>query len=182
MKNIFTYVFLPLFWCGVHAQNDYSAASRVDLVLKEVTTITVNHQSVDLAMNQGVHFLEGNASELLQNHVQVTATSGYRITVETDEEHFRLNGSATDLAVENAQLEVSRGENFSDSPGNATNFNFSTGLQLQNTAATILTSPAGSFSQGFHVQYRIPAGVTGEFINKQAGNYSATVRYTLLPD
>lgn len=181
MKNILTYVFLLPFWLGVHAQN-YSTSSQVDLVLSEVNTLKVNHSNVDLAMNQASHFIGGNATPLQENHVQVSSTSGYKVTIQTEQVTFDLNATATDLPVAHVKVEVGMGDNISRNPGNAMDIAFSTGINLQSTPVEVLQSPSGSFSQGFHVRYSIPASVTADFMDREAGDYSVQVRYTLVQD
>lgn len=163
------------------AQTIGSAQTQVNVTIAQVQSIQVSQPTVSINMTQPSHFISGNSSGLQSNHVRVSSSTAYQVTVKTSTQYFSRNGNSTTLPVNTVAVKTTT--------GNLTNSNAAppAGLQvvpqifLSTLPTTIITSPAGEWGRGFNVNYTIPETKSPSYLNRQAGTYSTTVTYTLIP-
>lgn len=152
------------------------------MIMNQVHSITVSQPSVTINMSQPSHFIGGNSSGQQSNHVQVTSSTGYQVTVKASTQYFSLNGNATSLPVNTIGVQAAIGSDLTNTgapiPSGLT---ASPQVMLSTVPATIVTSPTGEWGRGFHVNYVIPATQSPVYLNKAPGTYTTTVMYTLVP-
>lgn len=150
-----------------------SAESEVNLVLQGVSSVEIGQSSVSIPMNIPIHFLQGNSTGTLNNHISVNSTSPYSLQVRTTEGVFNLNSNLTTLPVNVVQLSVS--------VNTGTGITLLPPINLSNTNTDILTSSANEALQTFDAVYIIPQSETDQFLNREEGNYTTTLIYTIMP-
>jgi len=159
-----------------------SAETQVNIVINQVQSIQVSQPSVNINMNQASHFLSGNSSGQLANHVKVISSAGYQVTAKASTQYFSLNGSVTTLPVNTIVLKTNIGSDLSNTntapPGGLMVVPQTT---VTTTAKTIITSPTGEYGRGYNVEYSIPAAQTPAYLNRTPGAYTTTLVYTLVP-
>lgn len=176
-------LFLLLLLCpiAVLAQNIGSAQTQVNITIAQVQSIQVSQPTVNINMTQPSHFILGNSSGIQSNHVRVSSSTAYQVTVKASTQYFSRNGNSTTLPVNTIALKTTT--------GNLTNSNAAppAGLQvapqviLSALPTAIITSPSGEWGRGFNVNYVIPETQAPSYLNREAGTYSTTVMYTLIP-
>jgi len=156
-----------------------SAASQVNLIVNELMSVEIAQSSVLINMNLPSHYKYGNNSGIQQNHVKVTTTSNYTLTVSATNQNFTLNGLATNLPVNIIKIEASIGS--LNSNFNSGQVSINSGVQLSASQSNLLSSHSNETQQTFDVKYIIPTSETPNFLNIPSGNYKTTVIYTVVP-
>ncbi len=157
------------------------AETNVNIVIAQMQSIEISHLSVSIDMNQALHYLSGSSSGLLQDHIRITSSAGYQVTVRSDSEFFLYNGSSSTLPVNSIALGLYSGTDLS---GPVTSPSEPVLLPIAAIPAQPLTviscsSPGGS--RGYNAEYRISSQNAPVYINRLPGIYSTTIVYTLLP-
>lgn len=150
-----------------------SAEAQVNLHLQQVLSVQVSQASVSIPMNTPVHYLQGNSTPQLTNHLQVSATASYVLRVRTENDYFNLNSGISTLPVNTVQLKLTE--------NGATGVNVLTPKSLSSTDTDIVTSNANEVVQNFNATYEIPQSETENYLNREEGSYSTTVIYTIVP-
>lgn len=159
-----------------------SAQTQVNIIIAPAQSITVTQPTVTVQMTQASHYVLGNSSGVQSDHIKVTSTTGYQVTVKTQAQFFTLGGSATTLSVGTLGVQTTLGTDFTGlSPAGPAGMVINPLTMLSITASTIINSPIGEASRGFNVNYTIPANQTSNYLNRAAGTYNTTVTYSLIP-
>ena len=75
------------------AQNIGSAQTQVNITIAQVQSIQVTQPTVNINMTQPSHFILGNASGQQSNHVRVSSSTAYQVTVKASTQYFLLTGT-----------------------------------------------------------------------------------------
>ncbi|WP_121667432.1 hypothetical protein [Mesonia aquimarina] len=178
LRTIISFFLLLFFPMLVKAQIG-SAQSQVNLIVNELMSVEVAQSSVMINMNLPSHFRFGNNSGTQSNHVRVTTTSNYTLSVSTTNQYFTLNGLSTSLPVSTIQVEASVGNLNPNVNGGDINVNSSVALNA--SKVNLLSSVSPETSQAFDVKYVIPTNTVANFLDLPSGNYKTTVIYTIIP-
>lgn len=163
--------------------NQGSADATLTVNLADAYNITLGQTAVALSMNTAADFAGGSTS-VESDHLQITATGTYTVTVETSSNVF--NGPndgavASTIGVSNVEVEVTALGTDLNGNSNQTPAFTSSNLSLSTTGQTILTGEP-DLERGYDVTYAIPATKTENFLGHDAGAYVTTVTYTLISD
>lgn len=168
--------------CPATAMSQGSAQTQVNIIIAPAQSITVTQPTVSVQMTQAAHYVSGNSSGVQADHVRVTSTTGYQVTVRSQAQFFTLSGSATTLPVSTLAVQTTLGTDFSGtSPSAPAGMTITPQTMLSTTATTIVNTPTGEASRGFNVNYAIPSNQTSSYLNRTPGTYSTTVTYSLIP-
>lgn len=163
------------------AQNIGSAQTQVNITIAQVQSIQVSQPTVNINMTQPSHFILGNASGLQSNHIRVSSSTAYQVTVKASTEYFSHNGNSTPLRVNTIALKTTIGNLTNSNATSPAGLQIAPQIMLSTLPTTLITSPAGEWGRGFHVNYVIPETKSPDYLNREAGTYSTTVMYTLIP-
>ena len=141
------------------------------------TTLTVNlgdSFAIELSgtpsidMNTPTHFTSGN-STTMSDHIKVTATNSYLITVQADNTNFGSTQSNT-VAVSNVEVDMSDHTN-------------STGSVALNgtTPVDLTTATDGEIEATYDVIYSIPSANAVNFLDLGNDTLTTTLTYTVVP-
>ena len=154
----------------------------MNIIIAQVQSIQVSQPTVNINLNQVSHFKSGNSSGQQSNHVKVSASTGYQVTVKASTQYFSHNGGATTIPVNTVNVNTVTGDDTTGAnaapPAGLT---VAPQTTLSTTPSVIVTSPSGTFGRGFHVNYAIPAAKAPSYLNRDEGSYTTTVIYTLVP-
>jgi hypothetical protein len=150
-----------------------TAESEVNLQLEQILSVEISQSSVSIPMNTPAHYLQGSSSQEITNHLQVSATSSYVLRVRTEDEYFNLDAGLSTLPVSTVRL------NLTDN--GATGVTVLTPVSLSNSDTDVASSGANEIVQYYNAVYEIPQSQTQSYINKEDGNYTTTVIYTIVP-
>lgn len=162
LKNLF-FVAIALVSTTVFAQDE----TTLTVNLGDSFEITLTGApSID--MNTAAHFTDGN-STTMNNHVNVTASNSYVITVEADDTNFGSVEGNT-VAVSNVEVHMNNHAN-------------STGSVALNgtTPVDLTTATDGEINADYNVIYAIPAANAGNFLDLGDDTLTATLTYTVVP-
>lgn len=175
-------ILLLLFFPVVALAQIGSAQSQVNIIIAQVQSIQVTQPNVSINMNQVSHYKNGNSSGQQSNHVKVSTSTGYQVTVKASTQYFSHNGSNSTVPVNTITLQTAVGNDLTNSnaapPAGLT---VTPQTVLSTSPSTIVSSPSGEWSRGFHVNYTIPANKANEYMDIDSGTYTTTVTYTLVP-
>jgi len=167
----FSFLLLLCLFLPLKAQN--TAAAQVNITLAPILSLEISQATVNIDMSLPSQFTQGSSSSLQTDHIKVSTTSAYTISVNTSTANFELTGSSTTLAVNTVQLEVSP-----NVPSNVITY---TPIYLSPTSEVIIDSNAETVTQTFNAQYSIPNAKTHQYLNRASGNYKTMVVYTIAP-
>ena len=176
-------LFLLLLLCpiAVMAQSIGSAQTQVNITIAQVQSIQVSQPTVTINMTQPSHFILGNASGQQSNHVRVSSSTAYQVTVKASTQYFSRNGNSTTLPVNTIAVKTAIGNLTNSTTAPPAGIQVAPQIMLSALPTTIITSPSGEWGRGFHVNYVIPETKSPSYLNREAGTYSTTVMYTLIP-
>lgn len=159
------------------------AKANLNVLLGNAYNIEINsvQSDVSILMNQTDHFINGNSSQQ-DDHIQVTATGGYAVTVQASAPNFVPETGASTIGVDNIYLVPQLGSLLVGNPNAGQNVNITPGFLNGTTGFEILNVEAGERKRGFHMEYKIPTSKTDNFLNKEADTYTTVVTYTLIPN
>lgn len=172
--------FLMLYPAAAFSQA--SGISQVNIIIAPAQSIQVQHPTVNIQMTQASHYAAGSSSGQQANHVRVTSTTGYQVTVKSQTQFFALNGNATTLPVNTIAVQTTLGSDLSGSnSAPPSGLVITPQVMLTTPGNTIISTPTGEANRGFHVNYTIPANQASNYLNRDAGTYNTTVTYSLMP-
>jgi hypothetical protein len=163
------------------AQSIGSAQTQVNITIAQVQSIQVSQPTVTINMTQPSHFILGNASGQQSNHVRVSSSTAYQVTVKASTQYFSRNGNSTTLSVNTIAVKTAIGNLTNSTTAPPAGIQVAPQIMLSALPITIITSPSGEWGRGFHVNYVIPETKSPSYLNREAGTYSTTVMYTLIP-
>lgn len=172
----FILLFLPL---KVKAQIG-SAESQVNLIVRELMSVEIKQSTVLINMNLPSHYKYGNHSGIQSNHIKVTTTSDYVLSISTTSQNFTYQGLNSSLPVNTVHVEAFMGD--VNPYFNAGDVTFNSNVSLNSTKVNLLSSHSSETSQSFDVNYVIPKNKVDRFLNIPAGGYNTTVIYTIIPN
>lgn len=175
ITSYFILLFLPL---KVKAQ--IAAESQVNLILRELMSVEIKQSTVLINMNLPSHYKYGNHSGIQRNHVKVTTTSDYVLSVSTTAQNFTYQGLNSTLPVNTVHVEAFVGD--LNPYFNAGDVTFNSNVSLSSTKVNLLSSHSSETSQSFDVDYVIPTSKVDRFLNISSGGYNTTVIYTIIPN
>lgn len=150
--------------------------------LGSVLAIEVANPSVTINMTTATHLTEGNSTGELSDHLKVTATEGYTVTVEAS---GNLSNSGVEIPVSTVTIKTEKGSYLGAAGSTAPTTNPTFPLTEPALSATapvkIIDSSTGDF-RGFNVTYTIPANETPAYLDKATGVYTTTLTYTIAAD
>lgn len=171
-----------LMLCPAIAFSQASGVSQVNIIIAPAQSIQVQHSTVNIQMTQASHYMLGNSSGLQSNHVRVTSTTGYEVTVKSETQFFSLNGNITTLPVNTIAVQTAIGSDLSGSnSAPPSGLVITPQVMLETSGTTIISTPTGEADRGYNVNYTIPANQTQNYFNRENGTYNTTVTYTLVP-
>jgi len=119
-----------------------------------------------IAMNTPAHFQDGN-SVTLGDHITVTASGEYALTVRADQNNFASVQGNT-VGVNNVQVSTSNA-NFVGTP-----------VTLSDAAQNLATSAAGQVNEAYEVTYTIPSGNTSAFLGLGEDTLTTVLTYEVV--
>lgn len=159
-----------------------TGTTNLNVNLGSVLAIEVTNPTVTIQMTTAEHLTAGNTTGSLSDHLKVTATEGFSVTVKASGE---LSYNGTEIPVSTVVVNTSKGSYLGDSGSTepTTNPSFPTTAPALSSAApvTIIESSTGDL-RGFNVTYTIPAEKTPAYLNKAAGVYTTLLTYTIAAD
>ncbi len=180
-KNIWNLFLLLLCPITAIAQSIGSAQTQVNVTIAQVQSIQISQPTVNISMAQPYHFLLGNSSGQQSNHIKVSSSTAYEVTVKASTEYFSHNGNSTTLPVNTIAVKTITGTLTNSNAAPPTGLQVASQIMLSTLPTTIIKSPAGEWGRGFHVNYVIPETKSPSYLNREAGTYSTTIMYTLIP-
>lgn len=178
IRNLFLLLLCPI---AALAQNIGSAQTQVNVTISQVQSIQVSQPTVTINMTQPSHFIQGNASGQQSNHVRVSSSTAYQVTVKANTAYFSHNGNSTTLPVNTVAVKTATGNLTNSNTAPPAGLQVAPQIMLSALPTTIITSPTGEWGRGFHVNYVIPETKSPSYLNREAGTYTTTVTYTLIP-
>lgn len=163
------------------AQSIGSAQTQVNITIAQVQSIQISQPTVSISMAKPSHFLFGNDSGQQPNHIKVSSSTAYEVTVKTNSEYFSHNGNNTSLPVNTIAVKTSIGSLANSNATPPAGLQVAPEVILSTSPTTIIKSPAGEWGRGFHVNYLIPETKSPNYLNREAGTYSTTIMYSLIP-
>jgi len=121
-----------------------------------------------IAMNTPAHFQDGN-SVTLGNHITVTASGEYALTVRADQNNFASVQGNT-VGVNNVRVSTSNA-NFVGTP-----------VTLSDAAQNLATSAVGQINEAYEVTYTIPSGNTSAFLGLGEDTLTTVLTYEVVPN
>ncbi|MFH6937718.1 hypothetical protein [Flavobacterium sp. FlaQc-30] len=180
LKNIQD-LFLLLCPIAAMAQNIGSAQTQVNVTIAQVQSIQISQPTVNISMAKPSHFLLGNDSGQQTNHIKVSSSTAYEVTVKASTEYFSHNGNSTSLPVNTVAVKTVTGSLTNSTAQPPAGLQVVPQIMLSALPATIIKSPSGEWGRGFHVNYAIPETKSPSYLNRESGTYSTTVMYSLIP-
>lgn len=166
---------------ALSANSILAQTTTLNVNLANVYSIEVTNPTVNIAMNTAANFTDGNTSGSLPNHIKVSATGGYKVTIQAANELTSPGNdiipvstvvvSTTPGTYSGAAGSIDQGSNASF-PANAPALSVTTPVEL-------ITSTTGDI-RGFNVQYTIPPVSAPVYLNKPAAIYSTLLTYTIV--
>ncbi|MBW2961835.1 hypothetical protein [Mesonia aestuariivivens] len=146
-------------------------------------SIEVNQAAVAIDMNLPSHFTDGNDSGDQTNHLEVIASSAYKVTAQASSAVFNApSGASSGLNVSNVQLTLTdNGDQSGNQSTLSTLSGQASGLPLSNNAQDVVSANGGDLDRGFNVNYAIPAENASNFLNLTEGAYTTTITYSIIP-
>jgi hypothetical protein len=178
MQKIF---FVLLFPVAAMAQSIGSAQTQVNVTIAQVQSIQISQPTVNISMAKPSHFLYGNDSGQQSNHIKVSSSTAYEVTVKASSEYFSHNGNSTSLPVNTIALKTVTGNLTNSNAVPPAGLKVVPQIMLSTLPTTIIKSPVGEWGRGFHVNYAIPETKSPNYLNRESGTYSTTIMYTLIP-
>lgn len=160
-----------------------SGTTNLNVNLGSVLAIEVANPSVTINMTTAAHLTAGNTTGSLSDHLKVTATEGFKVTVQAATD---LTSSANDvIPVNTVVINTAKGSYLgatgSTAPTTAPTFPTTAPALSATAPVTIIESTTGDF-RGFNVTYTIPATSTPAYIDKASGLYTTVLTYTIAAD
>lgn len=173
MKNkILALTVLGLAYAGLSNEAKAQATGQANLTvaLSDVVALTVASPNVSIPFTTAAHYQTGN-STTQTNHVSVTSTGDYIVKVKA------LAGNLTDGSnnIPVSTIAVTP----TVASGNAPGLSNVSGLTTTGQALATSTT-GGTVETVFNIQYTASGG--SDYVNKPAGNYTATIEYSIEPN
>ncbi|MCV9929769.1 hypothetical protein OIU83_19060 [Flavobacterium sp. LS1R49] len=178
IRNLFLLLLCPI---AVIAQSIGSAQTQVNVTIAQVQSIQISQPTVSISMAKPSHFLLGNDSGQQSNHIKVSSSTAYEVTVKASAEYFSHNGNTTSLPVNTIAVKTATGNLTNSNALPPAGLQVASQIMLSTQPTTIIKSPSGEWGRGFHVDYAIPETKSPSYLNREAGAYNTTIMYTLIP-
>ncbi|MNK36160.1 hypothetical protein D3C87_547030 [compost metagenome] len=180
MKNflkIASFAIIALSANSIFAQT----TTTLNVNLASVYSIEVTNPTVNILMNTPANFTQGNTSGPLPNHIKVSATGGYKVSIQASND---LTSTANDVIPVSTVVVSTTPGTFSGAAGSidtGSNAAFPANAPALSATAPVelITSTTGDI-RGFNVQYTIPASSAPVYLNKPAAIYSTLLTYTIV--
>lgn len=156
------------------AQTEDDVTLNVNLA--NTYSIVVSQPVVDIPMNTPAHFQSGSTSGVQADHITISATGEYEVTVQTSAEFF--SGPDADISTATVQVVPTLGSYTGPGTAPTVDRTYAT-PQLSQTENSFILGDAGEISRSFNVEYKILQDDASAFLNHTAGTYTTTVTYTI---
>ncbi|HMI01050.1 MAG TPA: hypothetical protein VK541_01135 [Pedobacter sp.] len=152
------------------ASGIYPAATRnktlnLKVTVNDLSELAINTSTINLKYITAENYRNGVAADVV-NHLVVSKTTPYDITVKSDNANFTLGANTIPVSV------------LSIGPSNG-----QTGVNTINSLSTqpqmLVNAGSPAIDRNISLRYFIPASKTVNLLNKQAGTYTTNVTYTL---
>ncbi|ALM47790.1 hypothetical protein AMR72_02065 [Flavobacterium psychrophilum] len=167
---------------SIIAQDSKTGTTTLNVNLGSVLAIEVANPSVTIQMTTAAHLRDGNSSSELSDHVKVTATEGYTVTVQASTD---LTNGGVEIPVSTVKIKTEKGSYLgasgSTAPTTTPTFPTTEPALSATAPVQIIESSTGDF-RGFNVTYTIPAEETPAYLDKATGVYTTTLTYTIAAD
>ena len=159
----------------------FAQTTNLNVNLANVYSIEVTNPTVTIAMNTAANFTEGNTTGSLPNHVKVSATNGYKVTIQAATD---LTSPGNDVIPVSTVVVKTTPGTFSGAPGSidaGSNAAFPANAPALSvtTPVELISSTTGDI-RGFNVQYTIPPVSAPVYLNKPEAVYSTLLTYTIV--
>ncbi|SDE30167.1 hypothetical protein [Niabella drilacis] len=153
-----------------YPSNTYSKTLNLTVTVNDLSELNVSTTGVTLLFQTAADYKNGVALDI-PNHLQVSKTTPYDISVRTQTADFSGTGqtnSGVSFPVSILELGLVEGQSVVNT------------INALSTTDQLLVSGAPPVVDRFlNIRYRIPSSQTHYLINKPAGTYTASVIYTL---
>lgn len=166
---------------ALSANSIFAQTTNLNVNLANVYSIEVTNPTVTILMNSAANFTQGNTTGSLPNHIKVSATGGYKVSIQAATE---LTSTANDVIPVSTVVVSTTPGTFSGAAGSVdpgSNAAFPANAPaLSVTAPVELISSTTGDIRGFNVQYTIPAVSAPVYLNKPAAVYNTLLTYTIV--
>jgi hypothetical protein len=166
---------------ALSANSIFAQTTNLNVNLASIYSIEVTNPTVTILMNTAANFTQGNTTGSLPNHLKVSATGGYKVSVQASSQ---LTSPANDIIPVNTVTVSTTPGTFSGAAGSVDPGSVATfpanAPALSATAPVQLIASAKGDVRGFNVQYTIPAVSAPVYLNKPAAVYSTLLTYTIV--
>ena len=132
-------------------------------------------------MNNASYFTNGNSTGSLPNHIKVSATGGYQVSVLAGADLTSPGGDVISVGtVTVAATEGTySGASGSTDPGTDAQYP-ALAPSLSTTVPAVVVESSSGDLRGFNVTYTIPAANAPTYLNRPAATYTATLTYSIV--
>ena len=162
------------------ANTIFAQSTNLHVNVQDIYSIVVTDTDVTIDMNQPGFFVSGNSSAEQSNHIEVSATGEYQVSVAAA---LPLTGATSGETIDQGTIVVTAnngtylGAQGTDA-GSSASF---TAATLSSGGAPLVTGSAGDL-RGFDVTYSIPAASAPAYLNVAEDIYTTTVTYSIAPN
>jgi hypothetical protein len=162
-----------LLCAGMAAQAQTTGTTTMHVKINDVLSIAVNHPNVTLTFSNPNDYINGRDTTLT-SHLTVTSNQAFDVNVKSGSAN--LTASSNTIAASVVKVEVA-----SSSTGLGT---AATAQSLAATDITLIDEAPGQANRSVDMRYYIPAATSSSsaILGKPAGDYTATLTYTILVD
>ncbi len=174
MKFVKQFVFGASLLCAGFAANaQTTGTTTMHVKLTDVLSIAVNHPNVTLTFTTPSDYVNGRDTTLT-GHLTVTSNQAFDVNVKSGSAN--LTASSNTIAASVVKVEVA-----SSSTGVGTT---STAQSLATTDVTLIDEAPAQANRTIDMRYYIPSATssTSAILGKPAGDYTATLTYTIAVD
>jgi len=155
---------------GVNASGQaatYNKVLNLAVTVNDLSEFNLFTTALTLPFQTAADYKNGITKDL-SNHLQVSKTTPYDISVKAQAADFITTGSAATLPVSILELSAADGQT-----------DVNTISALSTTDQLLVSGAFPAVDRYFNIRYRIPPSRTQYLINKPAGTYTAVLNYTL---
>lgn len=166
---------------AMSANSSFAQTTNLNVNLANVYSLEVTNPTVTIGMSTPANFTKGNTTGFLPNHVNVSATNGYKVTVQAATELTSPGNDVIPIStvvVSTTPGTYSGADGSIDAGSNATFPANATALSVT-TPVEIISSTTGDI-RGFNIQYTIPPVSAPVYLNKPEAVYSTLLTYTIV--
>lgn len=155
--------------------------TNLNVNLSSLYSIEVTNPTVTIQMNNASYFTAGNTTGALSNHLKVSATGGYQVSVVAGTDLTSPGGDVISVGtVTVAATEGTySGASGSTDPGTDAEFPSTAPALSTSVPAVVIESTSGDL-RGFNVEYKIPAESAPAYLNKPAATYTTQLTYSIV--